>query len=69
MKEFLEAALEGKMASQAVLDTLSFKTYHMVPNWVWQTLWEYHVAELNVSTQPAEKKKLVRQKYKVTPIV
>ncbi|MGI4811722.1 MAG: type IV secretion system DNA-binding domain-containing protein [Janthinobacterium lividum] len=42
---------------------LSFKTYHMVPNWAWQTLWEYHVAELNVSTQPLEKKKLVRQKY------
>lgn len=39
------------------------KTYRMVPSWAWQTLWEYHVAELNVVTQPEEKKSRVRQRY------
>ena len=39
------------------------KTYGTVPSWAWQTLWEYHVAELNVATQPDGKKAVVTQVY------
>ena len=39
------------------------KTYGTVPSWAWQTLWEYHVAELNVAAQPDAKKAVVTQRY------
>ena len=45
------------------LGYVSYKAHRVVPNWAWQTLWEYHVAELNVMTQPSNKEKLVRQMY------
>ena len=45
------------------LSYVSFKAYHHIQSWQWQTLWEYHVAELNVSTQPPEKQAHVKQRY------
>lgn len=45
------------------LGYLSFKAYRLVPSWAWQTVWEYHVAELNLATQPEEKKPFITQRY------